>query len=217
MQARFVNEKSEALLEPFGALWKSAEAQDFQLIGTPLALQPTAYIRKEWADRPIGAVQQIRAAALHNGRHLAFRLNWQDPNKDDTIIDNDEFCDAAAVFLPTHEDSPLFMMGSPELPVNMWYWRADQETGRHVVATGIGTTETIDEEQVVVSSDWRNGEWTVVIARALTVDSRHPLVQVAAGQSVKFSLAVWEGSKQERAGLKAILPNYVDLQISPSV
>lgn len=216
MRAKYVDKvKSEALLDPEASLWAGAEKQTVNLTGTPLALQPTAYIRNTWAGKEIGAVKQVTVAALHNGKHLAFHLSWQDPHEDSKIEDNDQFCDAAAIFLPTKKEAPLVTMGAPGFPVNMWYWRADQAAGRHVVATGIGTTRTIDEKQVLVGRKWHNGEWNVVIARSLGLVSTEPVVQLRPSRATKFAVAVWEGSHAERAGLKAFSPEYIDLTLDP--
>lgn len=216
MHAKFIKvAKSEELLNPAGAIWGQAEAQSFALSGTPLGLQPTAYIRNSFKQEDIGAVKEVKVAALHNGKHLAFHLTWMDASQNDKIEDNDQFSDAAAIFLPTKDNAPLVTMGAPGFPVNMWYWRADETAGRHVVAAGIGTTRTIDQKQIVCGKQWHNGQWQVVIARALGVASTEPLVQLRPGRSIKFSIAIWEGSKQERAGLKAYLPDYVDLKLAP--
>lgn len=218
MHAKFIKAaKSEDLLNPEGDLWAQAEKQTLALTGTPLGLQPTAYIRNSFKQEDIGAVKQVEVRALHNGKHLAFHLSWMDATQNDKIEDNDQFSDAAAIFLPTKDNAPLVTMGAPGFPVNMWYWRADQATGRHVVAAGIGTTRTIDEKQVVCGKKWSNGHWSVVIARALGVASSEPLVQLRPGRSTKFSVAIWEGSKQERAGLKAFHPEYVELTLDPLV
>lgn len=216
MRAKFAGQvKSETLLDPEAGVWEQGERQTLALMGTPLALQPTAYIRNSFKQEDIGAVKQVEVTALHNGKHLAFRLTWQDDKCDDKIEDNDQFCDAAAIFLPTKANAPLVTMGAPGLPVNMWYWRADQGTGRHVVATGIGTTRTVDEKQVLTGKKWHNGHWSVVIARALGVASSEPLVQLRPSRSTKFAVAIWEGSHAERAGLKSYTPDYTDLTLDP--
>ena len=48
---------------------------------------------------------------------------------------------------PLAEGAPLVSMGAPGAGVNAWYWRADEkDAGRNVVAEGIGTSRTLDQE-----------------------------------------------------------------------
>jgi DMSO reductase family type II enzyme heme b subunit len=95
-------------------------------------------------------------------------------------------------------------MGAPGQAVNAWYWRADAEGGRHVVAEGLGTSRTLDTERVLARGLWQGGRWHVVIARALRVDGVGDAVQLTPGAGVGFGVAVWEGGSGERAGLKAV-------------
>lgn len=216
MRAKLANGVGlEKLLDAGSAAWSAAEVKRITLVGTPLALQPTAIIRNTFKQENIGAVKQAEVAALHTGEHLAFRLSWKDPHADTKIEDNDQFVDAAAIFLPTHAQSPLLTMGAPGQEVNMWYWRGDERSGRHVVAAGIGTTRTIDQKAVRVSAQWHDGRWQVVIARALALTSNEPLVQLQAGHATRFAVAIWEGHHQERAGLKSFTPEYIELQLDP--
>ncbi|MBK8309158.1 MAG: hypothetical protein IPL00_19195 [Gammaproteobacteria bacterium] len=50
--------------------------------------------------------------------------------------ENTDFPDAVAMLFPLAENAPLFM-GTPEAPVNLWYWRADHPSrARSDIATG---------------------------------------------------------------------------------
>jgi DMSO reductase family type II enzyme heme b subunit len=91
------------------------------------------------------------------------------------------------------------------MAVNAWYWRADENgRGRQLLAEGLGTTRTIDEELVKGNGVYANGRWHVVITRALRAKSSEKPAQLEPGQSIGFGVAIWEGSHGERAGLKAI-------------
>jgi DMSO reductase family type II enzyme heme b subunit len=204
MRAHYVTpaELTEAL-EPSASGWKAARAQTLRLEGTPLALQPTAAIQVAWAKRKIGAVDRVEVAALHDGARLAFRLDWPDATENREVTDTVTFADAAAVLLEVKPGTPLISMGAPGLPVNAWYWRADEAKGREVVAEGIGTSRTLDTPLVTTRSLWKGGRWHVVVARALRETSSEPVAQLEAGRTTQFAVAVWEGSNGERAGIKA--------------
>jgi DMSO reductase family type II enzyme heme b subunit len=192
------------LLDPHASAWTEQRRERLALTGTPLGLQPTDAIRTGWSDKKIGAIAALEVAALHDGQHLALRLEWADATESRAIDDNDRFVDGAAVAFPVSAGAPLVTMGAPGQPVNAWYWRADSDAGRHVIAEGLGTSRTLDQEQVKARGSWRSGRWHVVIARALQAKGASPVVQLEPGMSTGFGVAVWEGGAGERAGLKAV-------------
>ena len=69
-------------------------------------------------------VQAVRVKAAHDGKRLAFRLEWDDSSRDVEGIRQQSFPDAAAVQLTASPDPPLFAMGRPGEPVNIWHWKA---------------------------------------------------------------------------------------------
>jgi len=74
-----------------------------------------------WNDRHIGLV---RVKAAHDGERLVFRLEWEDSSRDVEAIRQQSFPDGAAVQLTENPDPPLFAMGAPGEPVNIWHWKA---------------------------------------------------------------------------------------------
>lgn len=206
----------ERLLDPRAAVWNSTKAEVLKLVGTPIGLQPTAVIRNAWMNKKIGQVAQVKVSILHNGTSLAFRLEWADASENKTNGDNSIFPDAAAIALPVGDPKtvPLMSMGAPGAVVNAWYWRADQNgVGRHVVAEGIGSSRTVDQELVKANGIWEKGHWQVVIARSLSVESKEPLAQLASGQATGFGVAIWEGNSGERGGIKAFSGDWLSLEI----
>jgi DMSO reductase family type II enzyme heme b subunit len=203
----------QALLDPDAAPWKQTRPETVKLTGTPLGLQPTPAILVSWANRKIGAVEQATVAAVHDGQTLAFRIEWSDPTEDREILDTTAFPDAAAIVLPSAAPAPMITMGAPGLAVNAWYWRADEQTGRQVVAEGIGTSRTLDQELVAARGVWKGGRWRVVIARALRVQTNEPVAQLASGETTRYGVAIWEGSQGERAGIKAFSVDWRELSL----
>lgn len=205
------------LMDPTHAAWGRAAARRVRLIGTPLAMQPTESIRVSWRDRPVGAVDGVSLAALHTGRALALRLEWEDAHEDLEIRENTQFPDAAALLFPSVENAPLLTMGAPGMPVTAWYWRADEpDRGRQLVAEGIGSSRTVDREQVRTRGTWKEGRWSVVLSRALEIRSPEPVVQLRAGTGLPIGVAVWEGSHGERGGIKAFSPGWPRLELAPA-
>jgi DMSO reductase family type II enzyme heme b subunit len=206
--------KLEGVLDPDGPAWKAARPERVTMMGTPIGLQPTDAIRVAWAQKKIGQVERVNVAAVHDGQTLAIRLEWGDASENRTLEDTTAFPDGAGVLFPSAPGAPAVTMGAPGLPVNAWHWRADEEGGRQVVAEGLGTTRTVNDEQVRARGVWKAGRWRVVIARALKVEASEPVVQLEAGGKAQFAVAVWEGSSGERAGIKAFSVDWRDLSLA---
>jgi DMSO reductase family type II enzyme heme b subunit len=194
----------ESLVDPSSKVWRGRPGEKLTLMGTPAGMQPTAAIRVAWTNKRIGAVSSVHVDAIHNGEVLAFRLEWEDPSENSELSDNEDFPDAAAIALPAAPGAPLILMGAEGLPVNAWYWRADEKNAaRHVSAQGLGTSQTLDTDLVKARGVWRDGRWQVVIARPMQVSGVTGCAQLEPGQETGFGVAIWEGSNRERAGIKA--------------
>jgi DMSO reductase family type II enzyme heme b subunit len=216
MRAIYAKAELEALLDPESAPWRAQADESVQLIGTPAGLQPTEALRVSYTGKVVGATTSVGVRAIHNGDALAFRLEWDDPHEDNELLDNDSFPDAAAIALPAAEGAPLVLMGAVGMPVNAWYWRADEpDSARHVTAEGLGTSRTLDVELVKARGTWKEGRWQVVIARAMNVGVAGA-AQVTPGSDTGFGVAIWEGHHQERAGIKAFSGDWKVLTIDPT-
>lgn len=217
MQARYVNDIDlDKILDPDFGSWRDQRAETVSLMGTPVGLQPTEAIRVAWMGKKIGAVGQVDVKALHDGRALAFRLEWEDATESADLDDNTHFPDAAAIALPAAADAPLVLMGKPGSPVNAWYWRADEPQGaREISAEGLGTSQTIGGSPVRARGVWKGGRWSVVVARALKLEGAPGAAQLAPGVETGFGVAIWEGSNQERAGIKSFSGDWLPLFLEP--
>jgi DMSO reductase family type II enzyme heme b subunit len=216
MRAVYAKAELESLLDPESGPWRAQAGESIQLMGTPVGLQPTEAIRVAWMGKTIGAIGSVRVAAIHNGDVLAFRLDWEDPDEDAEVLDNDTFPDAAAISLPAAEDAPMVLMGAAGKPVNVWYWRADEaDSARHLTAEGLGTSRTLDVKTVKARGIWKEGRWQVVIAREMNVNTPGA-AQITPGSEIGFGVAIWEGSHKERAGIKAFSVDWKQLTIDPT-
>jgi DMSO reductase family type II enzyme heme b subunit len=159
----------------------------------------------------------VAVSAIHNGVILAFRLEWEDSTENASIDDTHSFPDAAAVALPASQDAPLLVMGAAGAPVNAWHWRADEPDGaRQISAEGLGTSRALGGAQVRARGAWKSGRWRVVIARALQMPGEAGAAQLQPGQQTGFGVAIWEGSRQERAGIKAFSGDWLPLDLAPA-
>jgi len=80
-----------------------------------------------WRD---DAVAEVEVQALHDGRSIAFRLQWDDPTPDTHAGKVEAFKDAVALELVTGADEPFLGMGATATPIDLWMWDADRgQTG----------------------------------------------------------------------------------------
>lgn len=211
--AKKVDAPADKLLDPDAPEWQSASEVSISLEPTPLALQTSEYIKAAWRDRPYGRIKEMRVRALNNGQWLLLRLQWSVAQNVSQTTDNNVFPDAVGVLFPLDgQDAPLTDMGSPQQPVNAWYWRADRDRPINVTANGRGTTTRHQQSSLNAHSQWKEGAWLVAMGRPLAV-SEGEAVPLAVGKTVKAAFAVWEGANQERVGLKAFSPQWHQLVI----
>tara|TARA_B100000686_G_scaffold355052_1_gene469440 strand:+ start:55 stop:1803 length:1749 start_codon:yes stop_codon:yes gene_type:complete len=106
--------------DPANPVWQHIKSTD-------LVLRPLSARR--------GAVEKINFASVHNGKQLAIRVQWEDPNRDEDLTLGDQYLDQVAVqfalgsvTLHTHgHNEPFWGMGNRGKPVNIWHWKAGQK------------------------------------------------------------------------------------------
>ena len=212
MLAKKLTAEAKVLLDPAASAWDGVPAEAIAMGGTPLAQQPSRYIRTVWSDRPIGSVRSLEVRSAHNGKEVFFLLEWGDSTENTDYVGRD-FPDGAGILFPLNGDAPLDTMGSESQPVNAWFWRADFEDGaKNITASGIGTVSESEKSSIAARAQWNDGTWRVVFARPLTVTGNQA-VALEAGKSLKVAFAVWEGSSGERAGIKSFSKRWQELTL----
>jgi hypothetical protein len=90
------------------------------------------------APRPAKTTtDQVLVQAINDGKRIAFRLRWKDPEKSEAGRLG-EFSDGFALEFPAREGPvPPVMMGAKDMPVHLFHWRAqyqrDKEKGKPTV------------------------------------------------------------------------------------
>lgn len=212
MLAKKLTAEAKVLLDPAASAWDGVPAETIAMGGTPLAQQPSRYIRTVWSDRPIGSVRSLAVRSAHNGKEVFFLLEWSDGTQNADYLERD-FPDGAGVLFPLKGEAPLDTMGSEKEPVNAWFWRADLEDGaKSIIASGIGTVSESEKTSIAARGQWKDGVWRVVFARPLAVAGNHS-VALEVGKSVKVAFAVWDGASGERAGIKSFSKKWRELSL----
>lgn len=204
---------TRTLLNPAAPQWAKVPVEEVSLGGAPLHQQPSSYVRAVWAGKPLGTVRLLKVQAAHNSKDIAFRLVWDDETENRDHGNGSVFPDAAGILFPLNGDAPLEGMGSPEAPVNAWYWRANIAEGeaQNLIAKGAGTVEETAGGFTQARARWLDGRWEVVFTRPMTTGGDG--VQLSPSQPTKIAFAVWEGFSQERAGLKSFSKRWQELDI----
>jgi DMSO reductase family type II enzyme heme b subunit len=213
MQARRVPDVT-AMLDPAAKGWQKVDPETIELVGMPLHLQTSRYVRTVWADKLVGKVRAMTVRAAHDGEQLAFLLEWNDGTPNVEFGDR-QFPDAAAVVLPANGKAPpLATMGNAQSPVNEWFWRADLSEPQNRVAHGLGTDKKSDDASVAGGAKWNDGRWSLVLSRKLRATGKET-AKLSAGKATSVAFSVWDGGNQERGDLHSYSRDWRDLTLEP--
>ncbi len=206
-----VSETLAQIVDPDATIWSSAQTETIDMAPTPIGYQPSVYVVAAWRERPYGAVPRVEVRALHTGKELAFRIEWDEPSPTSAPDDTDKFADGAGVLFPQNGvDAVIESMGTPEKPVNAWYWRPNLTQPIHALGQGAGSVVRLTDGAVAGKGKWAGGRWRVVLARALDAGQG---VRISAPGSVNASFAVWRGANQERAGIKSFGQTWHEIRL----
>lgn len=210
IKAPFGEIEALELLDLDAAPWADVEQTSVSLEPTPIDRQPSAYVQTSWENKQRGDITRVDVRALCTANHLALQLTWSQPEPAHAITDYNGYADACAVLFPDNgKEAELSTMGSDELPVAGWYWRAGAAEAFEITARGLGTVERSEQHQVRCVARWSDDRWQVVLIREL--DQTHPHLKGMLEVPVAF--AVWCGNRAERAGIKSISPTFGRLEM----
>lgn len=213
-----VSASRDDLLDLDSSLWGRAKNLTIEMTATPLANQPSPYIKATRDEKKIGKVKELKTKALHNGKELFFLFEWAslEPNKE--IEDLDVFPDGVSVLfaIKDGDDCPIKEMGTEDSPTNAWFWRADfKDQPKNQISRGLATTLYTDQSSIASNSRWSDGTWRVVMGRKFKIKSKdEECVELKTGKSKRVGFAAWEGSNGERGGIKAFSKEWRELIIS---
>jgi len=213
--AEKVSATKEELLKLDSSAWSSAKGYTIEMASTPLANQPSPYIKATREEKDLGKVKEMSLKALHNGEEIFFRLRWESEEQNLEIGDLDTFPDGVSLLFPMRDDidCPIKEMGTPDSPTNAWYWRADFDNRpKNQISEGLSTSLYTDDSSVIASSAWNGGGWDIIMGRPLKV--KEEAATFAAGSKKSIGVAAWEGATGERGGVKAFSKEWRDLVLA---
>ena len=134
--------QGEVPSDPLAPVWNTVPVTEF-----PMSPQV------HWQKR-IGSVtvKSIKVRGVHNGKQIAFMLEYADPTQDPA--------DAAALEFMVGDKKAHFAHGQPMAqveggPVNIWYWRSDAPAAADMTAKGFGTLKKEAQQDVQAKAVWK--------------------------------------------------------------
>ena len=191
-------------LSPGSPYWARVPATQVAMMPTPLAMQPTAYIRNSWDKKTYGQTASLDVASVHDGETWALRASWNGSGPGAT-----DFPDAVAVALPVRNNPVLALMGAEDAPIHYLRWGAGKKGLQSILATGIGLSVPGPNLKTEAHSVADGKTWRVVIARALHAGP--DAAPLAPGKKTGIGFALWQGANDERAGIKAFSVDWSEL------
>lgn len=194
-------------LDPTSSDWDGVSPELVPMVPTPVAMQPTEYIRNSWEGKKHGQIESIEVASIHDGTTWALRVNWEGVSPERM-----DFPDSLAVALPVRGEPILMLMGAEDAPIQFLRWKSNKEEGFSQLATGIGlSTKEAHGLTCEAQAHSKDDQWSVVVSRPLGEGG--DIAPLAAGELSKVGFAIWLGRNDERAGIKAFSVDWLELAL----
>ncbi|RUT76986.1 hypothetical protein EHM94_18335 [Marinobacter sp. NP-6] len=175
--------------------WSKVATETVKMMPSPLAMQPTAYIRKSREGMSHGDISELKVACVHDGETLAIYLSWKGVSPEGY-----DFPDAAAVAFPIKGKPALILMGSKDAPLHILHWKANKGV-KSMMAAGIGLSDEGPALKISSQAHSAGDRWHVVLTRMLGKGAG--VAPVYPGLETQVGFAIWHGKNDERAGLKS--------------
>lgn len=196
--------------DPDDLIWERIPMYRTGLLSAP-PVHPSVMLRFDGSAEPKHLYFQV----ARSSERFYIRLRWKD-SSEDRATTVDKFRDGVAVQYAIKGPETSYMMGAGEdYPVNIWYWRADQDQVENLAAGGFGSTTRLEQQNVSGASAYlpeairQDSEWHVVMSRPLKAEGLHQVDLMRDAIPVVFAL--WQGDKNQRDGDKRITHNWITL------
>lgn len=178
--------------------------KSISLMQAPAQMSPGNYVRAAYADQVTPHVSSLDINAQRNGDSWEIHMQWRNDQPVKSLQGStDLFVDAAAILVPTHEQSQWLTMGSPEAPVEGVLWRPDRSDLIRITATGMGTVQRhaptptwrikAHHDKGTYSLQWLLPNWPALNRFGLC------------------GFALWNGAQRQRGGVKSVSTEWVKL------
>lgn len=161
-------------------------------------------------------ITNVRVRGVYTNSEIAIMLEWVDkkPNKGDDGMPPD----AAHMQFPQKiqegAEKPYFYMGDKRRAVNIWQWKASEDSAKEYIAKGPEEVVTEQERQDVrATATYTDGLYRVIFKRPLnTGDSEDTVFEV--GRFIPFTVTLYDGRNKEE-GNKGVISAWYYLMLEP--
>lgn len=195
--------EGEIPAQPDDAFWQNQESFYYPLVGQ--------VIREPRLFTP--GVDGVQVQAVYNDRELALRLIWDDPTNSKPDAKHGTFEDAVAiefpVQVPTGANSPFFLMGDPELTVQLLRWGSSSGM-TELNGNGLDKLQPQPKssQEATAIGKFQNGQYQVIMKRLLRTANAAQDIQFETGRFIPVAFFVWDGSNEETGGKMALTSWY---------
>ncbi len=225
-----VGEDEELPTSPSDERWEEADRFYVPMVGQ-IIVEP-----RWFAPR----VEDVWVQGLHDGEDVALRISWTDPSRspdprwaaewrprvvaamepvEGEPVPEGPIPDALDVQFPrtraTGMERPYFLHGDRRRPVHLWRWRSDGEGATAAEARGIGTAEERTAGSTPeATAEWENGEWRLLLRRALATPDTAAEPQLREGEAVPIAFFARDGDNGE-SGARGSISSWYFLALEP--
>src|SRR3990170_8620334 len=176
--------------DPAAPFWNQFPGSDFPLAGQVI-VDPRNF-------NP--SIDLVSVRVVYNASELAFHLTWDDPTQPMSDPPKKSSPDSIAVQLPAkmplENERPYVLMGDRGNPVYLLLWRSDTGVSE-ATATGPGQLKPLPgEPQAKGKAVFSNGQYRLVIKRALTSSDPNRLA-FPVGTFPPLAFMAWDGGQGE--------------------
>ncbi len=201
--------------DPKDTLWERVPEYQVQLVPAPF-VHASIELRKDSVSAPIPLFFSVAS----DRERLYVKLRWVDTTPDQEMASDLTRDGAAVQFALSTDVQTSHMMGTPERPVNIWYWHSDSDLAEDLGAGGFGSSTKLEMQPVSARSHYRtarladDNQWTLVMSRPLDIEGEYS-ARFEPGAVQPLAFAVWEGAAGQRDGLKRTTPGWIKVDLGP--
>lgn len=160
-------------------------------------------------------ITNVRVRGVYTNSEIAIMLEWVDkkPNKGDDGMPPD----AAHMQFPQKiqegAEKPYFYMGDNRRAVNIWQWKASEDSAKEYIAKGPEVVTEQERQDVRATATYTDGLYRVIFKRPLnTGDSEDTVFEV--GRFIPFTVTLYDGRNKEE-GNKGVISAWYYLMLEP--
>lgn len=149
-------------------------------------------------------ITNARVRGVYTDSEVAVMIEWT--GKKHNIGGDGNPPDAARLQFPakaSEGSEPYFFMGDKKLGVNIWQWKASEDTGVELNAEGPTKVMQQEKQDVKVVASYKDGLYRVMFRRSLNTGDKDDTV-FGIGNFVPFAVTLYDGRNNEEDNRGAI-------------